>query len=364
MNQMYFFTIKDPFFTKEIVFNTPPLYFNEKTGFKNLYLPDNIFVKGDYNISEPDCLINDSFLKSSINILNYVTHFPLRTLKNLKILKETGRYLIYSINSKYLNQGWFGVAITDVFEKDLPIINEIKLSNKVFDFIADGLINGFLDFGGLAGVFSDYCTTSLPDIFEGLWRQNSLEQVVTPHEGDSTKWDFFIQDHNGLPLTNIIRYDSRINKVFALDMNRLININGVDNPIEIIHYSNCASLSGCYNVCKNDGLGSLKHLSSILANNKGFGFTFIDELTFVDNNFLNPSTKNLLLNVDVKNRQLGRNKYINRLFGNERSTLRLIKKKVMNNKRFINIVNSLKEGQISSELEAVFKSILIETLID
>lgn len=360
---MYFLVIKDPRYTDKIVFKTPPLRFNKESGFENLLLPAHKQVTGDYQFTDSIILQKDFFLESTIDILNYVTHFPLRTLKNLKISKGPGEYLIYTVNTKHLNQGWFGITITDAKESDLPIIKETKLGDRVYDHIASGFKKRDVEFGDLARIFGNYCIERLSGVLEGMWRQNSLEQVITPKKGDSTKWDLFLTSIEGLPLTNIIRYDSRLDKIFTLNMNRSVNIDEVDNLIETIHYHNCASLSGCYNVCKNNCLGELKHMSSILANGKGYGFTFLDELTFTNKNFMNPSSKSFLVNLDVKNRRQGNNKYINKLYGNEQDALLMIKQEIEQNKVINQYINSLNKGKVSptkldDELKIILKKIV------
>jgi hypothetical protein len=187
--------------------------------------------------------------------------------------------------------------------------------------------NCHVDFNDISELFREYKLDLNKNIHEQIIKKGgnySLEDTVTPNNDYMTKWDFFVLDKYGIPLTGIIRYQSNLlsNNVFALDMEQSVNLPGVNN-LASLHLMNCPQIALCYDTCSRLGkrVGydnfTLKHLSSHLPNAKGFEFAFIDKLII--------EGTELLMVLDVKNKKRTDDKYMDKLFGNERDSLSALK---------------------------------------
>jgi hypothetical protein len=244
----------------------------------------------------------------------------------------------------------------------MPITREMELSNNLYNLVgkcAESKVP--VNFNNIKELFNNY-NNDFSRKIQAIRRNNgedyNLEQVITPNNEHMTKWDFFMCNDVGQPITNILRYQSINSKFFKMDMDMNINIPNVySGDLQTLHIQNCMSLASCYSVCRQfgdnlDGNNNefiLRHLLAYLPNAKGVGFTLIDKIS-VDG-------KDVLLVLDIKNKKKSDDKYLEYLYGNERKTLNNIKEE-LNNKadndyEFRSIINYYNEKGNISELKKI-----------
>lgn len=325
MDDIYFTAVTD---SKEdwIKFNFPPLKFNAKTC-------EIVSVKSPINaqLYEKD-LVEDSKLKHCLGIIPFVMKFPGRQIRNIKVSLDD-KFAIFSSDCSYLKkQGWYGVAIMFAEKEDFPITREQQLSKSIYDIIGkhfenqgkDNVMPEITDELGL--YWCDYEASKRSFYSEKFKGENyKLEGIVEPTKDSVTKWDFFLFDERGFPLTGIYRYSH--SGFVKLDMKRFVKIPSYEGILDGLHKLNCLSLNACGEMCRllGDGLNVkrpvLRHISSYLHDDIGIGFTFLDKAV-VDGKEVNFA-------LDVKNKLYGFGKYVDRLFGKERETLDLVREKLI-----------------------------------
>jgi hypothetical protein len=318
-----------------------------------------------YNGKEPKLIKNTTdypFLGKSTDVIRFAAHFPGRLVKNMKIGVGKDKYLIYSSNASYLHQGWLGLSIINADKKSMPITREIELSNNLYNMVGECAESKVpVNFNRVKELFNDY-NNDFSRKIQAIRRNNgedyNLEQVITPNNEHMAKWDFFICNDVGQPITNILRYQSIGSKFFKMDMNMNINMpNAYSGDLQTLHIQNCMSLASCYSICRQfgDNLDNnnnefiLRHLLAYLPNAKGVGFTLIDKISV--------EGKDILLVLDIKNKKKSDDKYLEYLYGNERKTLNNIKDEIKNKAdndyEFRSIINYYNEKGNISELSKI-----------
>ncbi|MFA5406212.1 MAG: hypothetical protein WC307_02550 [Candidatus Nanoarchaeia archaeon] len=288
-----------------------------------------------YNGAQPlliDNTNNHLLLKESADVARFVTNFPGRVIKNIKIEKGADEFLIYSANASHISQGWLGLTIIDATKESMPINSELDLSSKLYNQVGHCVENNCpVDFSYIEELFREYKLDLNKNIHERIIKKGgkySLENTVTPNDDYMTKWDFFVINKYGMPITDIIRCQSNKqgDNVFVMNMKQEINLPGIKD-LNTLHLMNCPQIALCYDTCKKLGERAgyndftLRHLSSHLPNAKGFEFAFIDKLLIEE--------IELLMVLDIKNKKLTDDKYIDKLYGNEREALSALKNNVI-----------------------------------
>ncbi len=276
-------------------------------------------------------------VKNSKELFSYLRKFPGRIMRNIKLELNEDEFLIYASNLKYLAQGWHGITIIRTEKKYMPVNRELELSNKCYEAISKDYTNYFKnkkmkklgqELTKLIILYNHDLSKQLLEVRRNKGEKYSLENVITPNSNYTTKWDFFAFKDDGSPITDILRYYSGMG-FLRLDMEKEVVLESYKAPLKDLHLLNCMSLSNLNSSFKELGekLGfknaKLRHLSSYLfskENYLGVGFTFINEVK------INKET--ILLVLDVKNKLPNKDKYIDKLFGNERETLDAIKNKL------------------------------------
>jgi len=329
MLDIYFNFIKDSETTEGCIDLHTPLHYNLTTNqlhFIKSPCTSEINIEG----LEQDPFIN--ILREAL--IPYVRHFPGRTVKNLKLSLNNDQYIVISTHFPQIIKEWFGLTIYRVEKKLMPIKNELELSAKIYQnadqcFQQEDFSNFLTIIQQELSLFQGQrrvsrLTDNLAKIRRGRGEEFSLEKVISPRRGCSTKWDFFITNA-GTPLTGILRYYH--GGFLKLDLKRGVSLLDYKDPLEELHKYHCRELGGCYTLCRDLGsmLGigttQLRHLSTFLENASGTGFTFIEEGLIGD--------YPIMFVLDVKNKLPEGNKYADYLFGNERITIEEIRDEVI-----------------------------------
>ncbi len=316
-------------------------------------LPSLMYTKG--KISNVRLVDNELY-----QLINFLTCFPSRILKDVIISVGNEKYLVCISNAEYL-PNFLGVFVS-LFDKiDMPLDLELELADNVFSVVNEGYIKNSVDFNDLRFLFEDYKKKLSANLFNKIRMHREghyLEKVIdpVPREDYIVKWDFFMLNIAGQPITNIFRYQS--NKGFyILDMSSKVILPNFNGTLGEFHSLNCAGLSSFYNFVLNlkkifNKETKLIKTTSYLHNAKGYGFTFFDYVENVG-----------MLVLDVKNKFVKNDKYVHALFGNEEKTLKAIKNEIIMSEYILKefIRNYNKKGStadlpsVNSKIYEIFK---------
>jgi hypothetical protein len=232
----------------------------------------------DYRIIQNN---NDIVLNQLSKLFPYLRNSPERKINNMKIMLEQSYCIVLSINYDYINSNnFFFVNTTMLDKKYLPLKQEKILTKDINLSIAEVLkykdledleeqnikeINERISF-----IISNYYENIKTDLSDKLFkiRRNkgenySLEETIHPNNKCNTKWDFFIIEEGGAPLTDIIRYS--YSKILELDMNKQVSENRTIRDLQLL---NSMSLWAGYGICSEIGkiIGKksfLRHISPV-----------------------------------------------------------------------------------------------------
>ncbi|MGV9173149.1 MAG: hypothetical protein ACOC44_14850 [Promethearchaeia archaeon] len=336
-----------------IEYEFAPLHFNRKAQIlESIKAP-----KGDK--CNEDWMNESIIIEQSAKLLPLVRRFPGRMVKGVKIELNGEGLLIFDADYSFLQNGWYGMTILKARKEELPVNQELQLSSEVYETINDYLLEkNTTDLkSAVQKKIENYKKSQVVSCFNKARKKQGekyfLEDIIEPTETASSKWDVFLIHKTGEPVADIYRvikdYSNGANEFIKLDMKRKYDLPGYDKEMELtkIHILNCMALSAAYTLCGKVGnlMGyehaKLRHTTTKLHKNLGYGFTFLEHAVI--------NGKEVIFCLDVKNKLTpGNKKHINKLFGNERKTLKKIKQQIVKS-------DSLKESKVRKSIRKALK---------
>ncbi|MFO8017188.1 MAG: hypothetical protein R6U96_01010 [Promethearchaeia archaeon] len=327
--RLYWTVLKD---VDAIEYEFAPLHFNRRAQIlESVKAPKNDKCNEEW-------MKESIIIEQSAKLLPLVRRFPGRMVKAVKIEFNGKELLIFDADYSFLQNGWYGMTILKTRKEDLPVNQELQLSSEVYEIVNDYLLGKITDLkSGIQKEIEKYKNSQVVSCFNKARKKKGekyfLEDIIDPLDTSSSKWDIFLIHKTGEPVTDIYRvfksYSNGSTNFIKLDMERKYDLPGYEKEMELtkIHNLNCMALSAAYTLCGKVGnlmgykRAKLRHTTTKLHKNLGVGFTFLEHAEI--------KGKEIIFCLDVKNKLSAGDKHINKLFGNERKTLKKIKKNIV-----------------------------------